>query len=187
MPHPLEELYGLTADELLSAINNRFRAKVALEGAVAEVQLEKRIRELRKEGIIERYEEHDLDGYPDFSIWLPGKQEALRIEAKNVRDADEAYRIKGEIVGYKVEVQKTRAATSDASSRFYSTDLFEILAVCLGKQTGNWTDFLFVKTSNLSRHPVHQHKIAVMHRVPLPSHENINPWFRSLEELLATI
>lgn len=187
MPHPLEELYGLTADELLSALNNRFRAKVALEGAVAEVQLGKQIRVLLEKGNIERYEEHDIDGYPDFSIWLPERKEAIRIETKNIRDADEAYRFKGQIVGYKVEVQKTRAATGDASSRFYSADLFDILAVCLGKKTGNWTDFLFVKTSNLSRHPVHQHKIAVMHKVPLPGSENISPWFSSLGELLATI
>jgi hypothetical protein len=187
MPHPLEELYGLTAEELLSALNNRFRAKVALEGAVAEVQLGKQIQGLHEKDIIERYEEHDIDGYPDFSIWLSGRKEAIRIETKNVRDANEAYRFKGQIIGYKVEVQKTRAATGDSSSRFYSADLFEILAVCLGKKTGNWTDFLFVKTTDLSRHLVHPHKIAVMHRVPLSGTENIIPWFSSLEELLSTM
>ena len=32
MPHPLAEEYGLTPDELLDAINRRFRAKVTLEG-----------------------------------------------------------------------------------------------------------------------------------------------------------
>jgi hypothetical protein len=158
-----------------------------MEGAVAEVQLEKQIRVLLDKGIIERYEEHDLDGYPDFSIWVPTKKEAFRIEAKNVRDADEAYRIKGQIVGYKVEVQKTRAATGDASSRFYNIDLLEILAVCLGKKTGNWTDFLFVKTKDLARHRDYQNKIAVMHKVPLPEAKSIDPWFRDLAELLTTI
>ena len=32
MSHPLEVEYGLTADELLDAIEKRFRAKVTLEG-----------------------------------------------------------------------------------------------------------------------------------------------------------
>lgn len=44
MPHPLEIEYALTTDELLDAINRRFRAKVTLEGAVAEVHLERRFR-----------------------------------------------------------------------------------------------------------------------------------------------
>lgn len=187
MPHPLEQLYGLTADELLDALSRRFRAKVALEGVVAEVQLEKKIRALLEKGVIERYTAHDLDGYPDFSIWLPGRKDELKIEVKNIRDADEAYRTKGIIVGYKVEVQKTRAATGDSSSRFYSVDLFEILAVCLGKKTGNWSDFFFVKTKDISRHPSYQNKIAVMHKVPLPGIGDISPWFRNLEELLVVM
>jgi hypothetical protein len=70
-PHPLENTYGLTSIELLDAVNLRFRLKVALEGAVAEVQMEKKIRPLVG-SIVERYETHDLDGHPDFSIWLPG-------------------------------------------------------------------------------------------------------------------
>jgi hypothetical protein len=37
VPHALELKYGLTAQELLDAIDKRFRLKVALEGAVAEV------------------------------------------------------------------------------------------------------------------------------------------------------
>ena len=42
MNHPLEAQYGLTAYELLDAVNKRFRLKAALEGAVAEVQMERR-------------------------------------------------------------------------------------------------------------------------------------------------
>ena len=41
MPHHLELKYGLTAQELLDAIDKRFRLKVALEGAVAEVHFER--------------------------------------------------------------------------------------------------------------------------------------------------
>ena len=47
MPHPLEDEYGLTAQELLDAVNQRFRAKVALEGVVAEAQFERKLRILK--------------------------------------------------------------------------------------------------------------------------------------------
>ena len=50
MPHPLEQKYGLTAEELLDAIDKRFRLKVALEGAVAEVHFERKLRIASKEG-----------------------------------------------------------------------------------------------------------------------------------------
>ena len=46
MEHPLAKQYGLTAHELLDAVNRCFRLKVALEGAVAEVQMEKKIKTL---------------------------------------------------------------------------------------------------------------------------------------------
>lgn len=185
MTHPLSKIYGLSEAELLDALNKRFRAKVALEGAVAEVQMAKKIHSLYQKGAIERYEEHDLDNYPDFTIWLSGKKTPLKAECKNVRDSDEAYRKGGEIVAYKVETQKTRASQGDHSSRFYGIDQFEILGVCLGKKTGNWTEFVFVKTADLARHPKHHDKLAVMHMVPLPN--NIAPpWYGELEDLLKT-
>ncbi len=81
MDHPLEAQYGLTAYELLTAVNKRFRLKVALEGAVAEVQMEKKIYPLVG-NVIERYEAHDLDGHPDFSIWIPGRKKPLLPSAR---------------------------------------------------------------------------------------------------------
>ena len=141
MVHPLAVEYGLTPDELLDAISRRFRAKVTLEGAVAEVHLGKHIKNAQTQGLIERYEEHDLDAYPDYTIWVPnGPANGYRIECKNVRDSEEAYRTDGSIVAYKVEMQKTRASKEDASSRFYGTSQFDILAVCLGKKTHDETD-----------------------------------------------
>ncbi len=50
-------------------INERFRLKVALSGAVAEVQCEKRLVTLRESGAISLYEHHDIDDYPDFTIF----------------------------------------------------------------------------------------------------------------------
>lgn len=184
MPHPLETEYGLSAEEMLDAIHRRFRAKVTLEGAVAEVHLGKIVRAAATHGAIARFEEHDQDGYPDFSIWLPGRDQPLRLECKNVRDSDEAYREGGVIVAFKVETQKTRTSAGDPSSRFYGFDQFELLAVCLGKKTRSWTDFSFVRTSDLTPHPKYPGKLAVMHRVPLPGAVELGPWHTSLEGLL---
>lgn len=135
--HPLEGKYGLTGRELLDAIDCRFRLKVALEGAVAELQMAKKIRPLVG-SIVDRFELHDLDGHPDFSIWLPGRMEPLFAECKNVRESGkpggEAYRSAGKIVAYKVETQKTRAATGDPTSRYYDITQYHILGVCLGKK-----------------------------------------------------
>jgi hypothetical protein len=185
--HALESIYGLTSHELLDAVKSRFRLKVALEGAVAEVQMEKHVSRLVG-GPVERYEAHDLDGHPDFSIWIPGRESPLLAECKNIRESGrpggEAYRQGGQIVAYKVETQKTRAATGDVTSRFYNVEQYHVLGVCLGKKTGDWSDFLFVRTVDLALHSTHSGKLAVMQRVPLPDAENLRPWYSDLGELL---
>ena len=184
MPHPLENKYDLSATELLDAINRRFRAKVTLEGAVAEVHLEKKLKALRDERILTRYKIHDSDGYPDFTIWLPGNSSGQLIECKNVRNADEAYRQKGDVVAYKVETQKTRTSNQGPSTRYYDKHQFAILAVCMGKKTGKWTDFMFIRSRNLKTHRSYPNKLAVMHRVPLPNSNFGSPWYGSLKDLL---
>ncbi len=185
MPHPLAEEYGLTSDELLDAINRRFRAKVTLEGAVAEVHLGKHIKNAQDRGLIIRFEEHDRDDYPDYTIWLPARPDTgYLIECKNIRDSQEAYKKAGDIVAYKVETQKTRASKADPSSRFYDTNHFDVLAVCLGKKTHDWRQFLYICTPDLPKHSKHQTKIAVTHRVPLPTESVDPPWFTSLDDLI---
>lgn len=182
--HPLEDKYGLTSAELLNAIGSRFRLKVAVEGAVAEFHMEKHV---RATGM--RFEVHDLDGHPDFSIWIPGRKASLLAECKNIRESGkeggEAYREGGQVVAYKVETQKTRAATGDPTSRFYGIDQYHILGVCLGKKTGNWSSFLFARTVDLTCHAKHPHKLAVFQRVPLPTATDLRPWYADLSELLA--
>lgn len=184
--HPLERKYGLTSAELLDAIGARFRLKVAVEGAVAEFHMEKCV---KATGM--RFETHDLDGHPDFSIWIPGRQTPLLAECKNIRESGkvggEAYRTGGKIVAYKVETQKTRAATGDATSRFYGIEQYHILGVCLGKKTGNWSDFLFARTADLACHHKHAQKLAVFQRVPLPDATDLRPWYADLSELLAHV
>lgn len=184
MPHLLVQRYGLSAEELLDAIDRRFRARITLEGAVAEVHLRKKLSELRKIGVLGQFEEHDQDGYPDFTIWLPGDGSGQFIECKNVRDSNEAYRSHGVDVAYKVETQKTRTSNSDPSSRFYRNDRFAILAVCVGKKTQRWTDFMFIRSRHLKRHQTYPQKLATMQRVPLPSSVVHPPWYSSLDALL---
>jgi hypothetical protein len=189
MAHPLELAYGLTASEILDAVSRRFRLRAALEGAVAEVQMERKIQSLLGSQI-ERYESHDLDGQPDFSIWLPGIDKPLRAECKNVRESSkpggEAYREAGQIVAYKVETQKTRTSQGDPTSRYYGGDQFDILGVCLGKKTGDWTDVMFAKVADLQRHPKYPLKLAVFQRVPLPTAQRLFPWYDDLGKLLST-
>lgn len=186
--HPLVNKYGLSSTELLDAIDARFRLKVALEGAIAEFQMAKHIDRLIGSEV-DRYEHHDLDAYPDFSIWTAGRDNPLLAECKNVRESTKgggaSYRAGGKVVAYKVETQKTRAAKGDPSSRYYGFEQYHILGVCLGKKTGSWSDFLFVRTIDLERHAEHSLKLAVMQRVPLPDAENLLPWFANLGELLA--
>lgn len=184
MPHQLETRYDLTAKELLDAIDRRFRARVTLEGAVAEVHLGKTLKTMYDSGILARLEEHDEDGHPDYTVWLPGDPTGQLIECKNIRGSDEAYRQNGVDVAYKVETQKTRTSNNDRSSRFYDRDYFAILAVCLGKKTGRWADFVFIRSRHLAAHAQHPHKLAVMHRVPLPLSDYGPPWYGALENLV---
>jgi hypothetical protein len=187
-PHPLEVAYQLSAAELLDALSKRFRARVALEGAVAEVHLGKHIEALCRAGTIKSFEEHDLDGDPDLTIQtMDGR--TLTIECKNVRDADEAYRVGGQVVAYKVETQKTRASRGDPASRFYDVGYFDVLAVCLGKKTGDWRQFAFARAAALALHAENPAKLAVMQRVPLvaPDGSVEPPWHASLTALLSSM
>ncbi len=182
--HPLETKYGLSSAELLDAIGSRFRLRVAVEGAIAEYHMRKHIAAL---GL--RFEEHDLDNVPDFSIWLPGREIAIHAECKNIRESSAPggadYRHGGQVVAYKVEVQKTRTSNDDRTSRLYDVDHFQILGVCLGKKTGNWSDFYFARTIDLASHREHSHKLAVFHRVPLAGAAETQPWYADLSKLIA--
>lgn len=103
MPHALELKYGLTAQELFDAIDKRFRLKVALEGAVAEVHFERKLRIAAREGWLNDYVSHDIDGMYDFTVvTLSGV--SIRVEVKTIRNE----------LKPKVELQKTRAAKSDS-------------------------------------------------------------------------
>ena len=172
MPHPLEIKYDLTAQELLDAIDRRFRLKVALEGAVAEVHFERKLKVASQEGWLAGYESHDVDGMHDFTFTTNTGQ-TFRVEVKTVRN--------GPIL--RVEVQKTRAAKGDPSSRYYNLDHFDILAVCLGRSTGNWSEFTYALVRMLPRHKTYEGKLQVMHRITR-NVEAEQIWFDRLQDLI---
>jgi len=172
MPHPLEAKYGLTAQELLDAIDRRFRLKVALEGAVAEVHFERKLRIATREGWLSSYEDHDVDGMHDFTVvTLAGI--SMRVEVKTIRNGPKP----------KVELQKTRAAKGDPSSRYYDRDHFDVVAVCVGRYTGDWSQFRYATVRNLPHHRNHEHKLQVMHSIP--DEENTEPrWFSRFQDVI---
>jgi len=172
VPHPLELKYDLTAQELLDAIDRRFRLKVALEGAVAEVHFERKLKVATKEGWLRGYESLDLDGQPDFTF-TTNEGQLLRVEVKTIRNRKKP----------QVELQKTRAAKGDPSSRYYDFGHFDVVAVCLGRSTADWSQFLYAVASELPSHKKHEHKLQVMHALPelsTPEH----PWFSRLQDLI---
>ena len=172
MPHPLEVKYGLTYQELLDAIDRRFRLMVALEGAVAEVHFERKLKVAVQEGWLRKYESHDIDGMHDFTFQTLGGT-TIRVEVKTVRNDKKP----------KVEIQKTRAAKGDASSRFYDRTHFDVIAVCMGRHTEDWSDFRYALVSQLPAHKDHPLKLQVMHPV-IDDPGHAVTWFAQLQGLI---
>ena len=154
MPHPLEVQYDLTATELLDAIDRRFRLKVAIEGAVAEVHFARKLRVATQEGWLADHIELDADGMHDFDVVTVGGQ-VLRVEVKTVRNDPPP----------RVELQKTRNARDDPTSRLYDRAKFDVVAVCMGRQTGVWSEFRYALARELPGHKKHASKLQIMNRI----------------------
>ena len=84
--HPLETELNADAWDILNAVRSGFRALVDVKGKLAEYFFEKRLAEMKTNGVIERYEWKDVDGEPDFEIVYHGRE--LRVECKNVRSSE---------------------------------------------------------------------------------------------------
>ena len=171
-PHPLEITYGLTSRELLDAIDRRFRLKVALEGAVAEVHFERKLRIASNEGWLAAYKNHDMDGMHDFTV-VTLSNVAIRVEVKTIRNGPKP----------KVELQKTRAAKGDPSSRYYNRDHFDVLAVCIGRYTSDWSQFRYAMVRELPTHSDYQNKLKVIHNIP-NGIGSIPRWFSRFQDLI---
>jgi hypothetical protein len=125
-----------------------------------------------REGWLTSFQAHDLDGMHDFTVvTLSGL--SIRVEVKTIRKS----------VKPQVELQKTRAAKSDPSSRYYDCSHFDVVAVCVGRFTGDWAQFRYALVKELPKHRSYPSKLQVMH--PIPEGELISPrWFSRFQDVI---
>jgi hypothetical protein len=137
--HRLEELFGLTAQEVLDVIGNAFRLQAAVRGSVAEHHLHKLLAAVPG---VSHLAQLDEDGKPDFRLQYRGR--ALTIECKNVLSRTVGGRVK-------VDFQRTRHARDNPCARYYARTEFDLLAACVQPITKNWS-FRFRATDDLAEH-----------------------------------
>lgn len=130
------------------------------EGVVAELHLYEHLLQCPFIRVVEWSRD---DSRPDFTLYL-WNEEVLRLECKNISKRE--YKD-----SFKVQVQKSRNSKDGNPTRLYDVDRFDILAVCMGKKTGNWKDFRFCSCFNLEKIVKQdQHKIYGYQRVPKEDH-----------------
>jgi hypothetical protein len=172
--HPLEEQLNADAADILSAIQNGFRAIIDVKGKLAEYFLERELARLRQHGIISDYHWSDKDGEPDF--WIDHKGSRLKMECKNIR-SKELFRLPP---SYKVELQKTRNSKDGTNTRGYKRNEFDILAACIFNHTKRW-EYLFICTSKLAIRPTDGAFLKIMQPVPFSA---ASPWHSTLEAVI---
>ena len=158
----------------MDAIIKGFRAQVDVKGKLAELYLYKYLRKLEDEKLITNLLWDDHDGQPDFKLKYQNKEYTL--ECKNLRN--EIY--KKPKKAFKVEIQKTRNSKDGTNTRSYRVDYFDILAVCMFNQTGEWR-FVFIKSSDLEAVTENTSLLKIMQRVPT---EIEDPWKTDLLAVL---
>lgn len=163
-------MLNASARDILDALENGFRARADLKGKLAELFAARYLDDLQVRGVIDRYEWQDLDGLPDFVVWLPNGA-PITVEAKNVRSGTGPLR---------AETQKTRASKSDPMSRHYRIDQFDILAVCLYNRTGEWS-YIFTRIDGLRSLAADPRYLEPIQVIPQPF---TAPWTANLAELL---
>jgi hypothetical protein len=168
--HPVERMLNASARDILDALENGFRARADLKGKLAELFMSRHLDDLQRTGVVDHYEWQDLDGVPDFVLYL-GDGSTRTLEVKNVRSGHGPLR---------VETQKTRASRGDPWSRYYRADQFDFIAPCLFNATGRW-EYLFARTAELARDREDPNLLATMQQIAA---EPGGIWRRELVELL---
>jgi hypothetical protein len=159
---------GLTGDELLQVIRDRFRLAVAVRGGVAEFHAE---RQISGDQAVFQVRPNKGDGTPDLFVRTHDARQ-VRVEVKNASPDRYA---NGDP---KVEVQKTRASKSDPLSRWYAPDAFDVLAACMHGPEGGW-GFRYRWTSDLALRNDGSGRIAPMQRIT-------DDWPSSISSLLSS-
>ncbi len=169
-PHQLEELFRLSATEILDVVLRNNRTLMNLKGAVAQEHLRRHLKELVQEGKIGSFDSIDQEGKPDFKVRYRNRD--FLIECKNVQ---KARRKSGEMT---VDFMRTRNPIGKPWLRYYSPEEFDILAACTFNQTQEWK-FRFLPTKFLSPHP--QFAQQLNNKVILgPSQEYFKYWTEDL-------
>jgi len=169
--HQLEHALNADAADILSAIQNGFRATIDVKGKLAEYFLVKQLLDLKKRRVISEFLWSDKDGEPDFVIKCQDR--GLKIECKNIR-SKELFRTPP---SYKVELQKTRNSKDGTNTRGYRTNEFDILAACLFNHTKCW-EYLFICTARLAVRPDEPTCLKIMQPVPFAARP---PWYSELD------
>lgn len=163
--HPLTDKLNASAQDILTAIENGFRAQVDVKGKLAELFMSRQLAALKKDGTIEDFVWQDLDGQPDFIVMYRARR--LEVECKNIRN--EVFK---KPPSYKVELQRTRNSMDGTPTRGYRADDFDVIGVSLFNQTGRWS-YAYVATKHLARRSNLPGFLVIMQRVPIEIRE---PW-----------
>jgi hypothetical protein len=81
--HPLAKMLNADAADIMSAAQNGFRAIVDVKGKLAEYSLNRELDKLGGDGIRTRHVWSDVDGQPDFDVYV--KKKHVRLERNNIR------------------------------------------------------------------------------------------------------
>lgn len=174
-PHPLESELNADGEDILSAIERGFRAKIDAKGKLAEYFLHRELAVLQERRIIQGLRWSERDGEPDFTLIFRGRP--IRVECKNIRSPDGKRRRDS----YRVELQKTRNSMDGTPTRAYRVDHFDILSVCLFNRTGSWT-YLHISARRLARRREAHDLLDIMQ--PVPEQGAGGFWWAGFEQAL---
>lgn len=147
--HRLLKELNVGPDALFDLIDGAARLKMAVRGWVAEQHLEDSLKSVTGVTDCRRLNE---EGGPDLTLRWKGSRPVL-VECKNVlRTTDSSGTAR-------VDFQRTRAAKSDACSRYYKPSEFGVLAACLHAVTERW-EYRYALTAELPEHKKCEGRIA---------------------------
>lgn len=167
--------YDIDENSFITSVLKSSSSRFSVEGVISEFHLN---RILGKCELIVDIEWRMNYSCPDFIITLING-EKISIECKNLSRKN--YSEDSKTTYYRVETQKSRNSKDGSPTRLYDDNLFQILAVCLGKQTGNWKQFYFIDSKNLKKHNNIEGKIATFQRVPLEENEI---WIKDIKKII---
>jgi hypothetical protein len=147
--HALTRELDLPEGEILSLIKGAPRLKMAVRGWVAEVHLERALRNVAGVRSADRVEG---DGDVDVLVTLQSGKK-VRIQCKNVlrqRTAEGVARL---------DFQRTRTSKNDPCTRFYSPHDFDVVAACMHAVSEQW-EFEYVATDDLDPHKTCKEKLS---------------------------